>query len=307
MGLDRRLDVYYNMMIEGIVITPSDKDHGFVRHTSSGKTMTLTTIQFEKQGKIGIVHLNRPQRMNAVNETMYRDIQAVLNTTRSGDDIRVLLLTGSVYRKNGQKKQAFCAGADLKEHATGRRDRQQQRQYIELAHETTRQLFAYPKPTIAAINGPARGAGVEMALNCDLILMADTATLALTETGLGTFVGGGISAHLPAVVGVMQAKAMIFTGKVVGGQEAVRLGLALATTPVEKLMDLALGLAREISEKAPLSIRLAKTGLQSKVEKDLSSTLKFETEAILSSMETDDWHEGIRSFIEKRKPVYRGK
>jgi enoyl-CoA hydratase len=269
--------------------------------------MSLTTIRFEKKEKIGIIRLNRPHRMNAVNESMYGEIQKVLTDTESDNAVRVLILTGSVYKKDNRMKQAFCAGADLKEHSSGRRSKNQQRVYIELAHETTRRIYEYPKPTIAAVNGPARGAGVEMALNCDFLLMAHTATVALTETGLGTFVGGGITAHLPAIVGLMRAKDLIYTGKVLTGKEAVKMGLALASVPVDDLMDCTLDLARTISEKAPISLGYAKKRLQDTGATDLRAVLKNETEAILSCMETEDWREGIRSFIEKRKPQYKGK
>lgn len=269
--------------------------------------MDFTTIKFDKKGSIGIIRLNRPERMNAVNEAMYKEIQMVLKNTKTKNDVRVLIITGSVLRKGKVIKQAFCAGADLKEHSASKRNKTQRRKYIELAHETTRLIYKYPKPVIAAINGAARGAGVEMALNCDFIFMADTATLAFTETSLGTFVGGGVTSHLPSIVGITKAKELIYTGRVIDGKEAFEMGIALKSVPVKGLFNHAVALAKELSEKAPHSLKLAKERLQSAKLLDIKIVLKHETEAILSCMETKDWHEGIRAFIEKRKPIYKGK
>ena len=269
--------------------------------------MTTTTIHYEQKDQVGIITLNRPQCMNAVNETMYAEIREILKAKKNDDSTRVLVFTGSVYQKADVRKPVFCAGADLKEHNSGKRSRAQQREYITRAHQTTRMLYEFPKVTIAAINGPARGAGVELALNCDFVVMAEEATLAFTETGLGTFVGGGVTVHLPAIIGLMKAKELIYTGKIIDGREAFRMGLALKSVPLENLMGTVMSLARDLSEKAPLSMKMAKIRLQNSKFQNLDKTLEYETEAILSCMKTDDWHEGIRSFIEKRKPVYRGK
>ena len=269
--------------------------------------MQATTIRYEQKGYVGIITLNRPQRMNAVNEAMYTEIQRVLENKKEDENTRVLVITGSVYRKADAIKPVFCAGADLKEHASGNRNPSRQKEYITLAHQTTRMVYEFPKVTIAAINGPARGAGVELALNCDFVVMSDEATLAFTETGLGTFVGGGVTYHLPSIVGLMRAKELIYTGKIIDGGEAFGMGLALKSVPPGNLMETVMSLARDLAEKAPLSMKLAKTRLQGAMQQDLQETLEYETDAILSLMKTDDWHEGIRSFMEKRKPVYKGR
>ena len=152
--------------------------------------MGYTTIEFDLEDGIGIIRLNRPHRMNAVIEEMYTEIQQVLKAAETDPAVRAVILTGSVREKNGVAKQAFCAGADLKKHAAGDRTEAQKRKYIMLGQHATRALYEFSKPTIAAVNGPARGAGVEMALNCDFVFMAHDATVALTETSLGTFIGG---------------------------------------------------------------------------------------------------------------------
>ncbi|MCD6293515.1 MAG: enoyl-CoA hydratase/isomerase family protein, partial [Deltaproteobacteria bacterium] len=176
--------------------------------------MAFETVLYEKSGDIGVLKLNRPERMNAVIEQMYLDIQAVPAEAQNDAHVRVLVLTGTVRKGSKGAKQAFCAGADLKKHAVGDRTLWQKREYILLAHETTRKIYEFPKPVIVAVNGPARGAGAEMALNGDFMFMADTATIAFPETGLATCVGGGATYHLPQLVGMMRAKELIFTGRI---------------------------------------------------------------------------------------------
>jgi enoyl-CoA hydratase len=269
--------------------------------------MTYDTIKFQKDGYVGIISLDRPERMNAVIEEMYIEIQDVLGLARSDESIRALMLTGSVLKKGNVEKQAFCAGADLKKHATGERTHLQKREYILLAHETTRMIYEFPKPIIAAVNGPARGAGSEMAMNCDFIFMAEEATIAFPETGLGTFVGGGVTYHLPRIVGLTKAKELVYSGMVIDGKEAVQLGLALRCFPVNELSEKTKAFAEELAVRAPVSMGLAKKRLQQSPALDIETVIHLEAEAILTCMDTEDWHEGIRSFNEKRKPEYKGK
>jgi len=268
--------------------------------------MSYRTIELGVERRVATLRLARPERMNAVNEEMYREIGEALEQTGSRADVRVLVLTGSVLERDGVAKQAFCAGADLKEHAAGTRGREERRAYILLAHETARMLHQYPKPTIAAVNGPARGAGAELALCCDFILMAEEATLAFPETGLGTFVGGGATYHLPRLVGAARAKELVYTGRVLDGPGAARIGLALRSVPVERLAGVTADLAREMAERAPLSMALAKRHLQESDRGDLATALRLEAEAILTCMETKDWKEGVRAFAERRKPQFTG-
>lgn len=267
--------------------------------------MAYETVVYERQDGVGILRLNRPERMNAVIEQLYLDIQSVLIEAEKDDQVRALILTGSVRPKDG--KQAFCAGADLKEHKKGERTAWQKREYILLAHETTRLLYVFPKPVIVAVNGPARGAGSEMALNGDFLLMSDNASIAFPETGLGTFVGGGVTSHLGKLIGRQKAKELVFTGRVLDGQAAVAMGLALKSVPVAELMPTALELAATMAKKAPISMRFAKTILNQAESLDLQTALMIEAEAILACMTTEDWREGIVAFAEKRTPKYYGR
>ncbi len=269
--------------------------------------MAFETVLYEKGDFIGTLRLNRPDRMNAVIEQMYLDIQSVLTEARRDEAVRVLILTGTVRKSPKGDKQAFCAGADLKKHGSGDRTPWQKREYIFLAHETTRMLYEFPKPVIVAVNGPARGAGTEMALNGDFIFMADTATIAFPETSLATCVGGGVTCHLGQLVGIMRARELIYTGRVVDGKEAVDLGLALKSPPVERLLPETISFGEALAEKAPVSMALSKALIRQAPYRDLETVLLAESEAILACMNTEDWHEGIRSFSEKRKPEFKGR
>lgn len=267
----------------------------------------LETLLYSKENGIGVIRLNRPERMNAVIEQMYLDLQTVLSEAEEDPEVRVLILTGTVWKREKGDKQAFCAGADLKKHSKGDRTPLEKRRYILMAHETTRRIYEFPKPIIAAINGPARGAGSEMAVNCDFIFIADTASIGFPETGLGTFVGGGVTYHLSRILGMVKAKELIYTGRILTGNEAVEVGLAFRSFPIEKLMTEALTFASTLSEKAPISMAFAKEQIQKAGNRSLDTALQLEADAILACMNTEDWHEGVKAFAEKRTPIYKGK
>jgi enoyl-CoA hydratase len=266
-----------------------------------------STVKHERDRGTLVLRLNRPERMNAVNEEMYQEMMELLHTYQDDPQVRAVILTGSVRIKEGAAKQAFCAGADLKKHGAGERTHAQKRKYIELAHEVTRLLYRYPKPVIAAVNGPARGAGAEMALACDFIIMSDEASIAFPETGLGTFVGGGVTLHLPRLVGLMKAKELIYTGRILDAAAAVDLGIALYSRPMDVFMDSVKEFAAGIAQKAPLPIKMAKKFLQDSPGLELETVLQLEADAILACMDTEDWQEGIDAFAQKRNPVYRGR
>jgi enoyl-CoA hydratase len=271
------------------------------------KTMGFDTIELIAEPPLATIRLNRPERMNAVIEAMYLEIQEALAAVRGDPQLRGVIVTGSVLRRDGVEKQAFCAGADLKAHASGARNPQQRREYVLLAHETLRLIYEFPMPVIAAVNGPARGAGAELALACDFLLMAEDATLAFPEIGLGTFVGGGVTYLLPRQIGLGRAKELVYTGRVLNGPAAVELGLALACFPLSRLLEESRRLARGLADKAPISIAMAKRHLQRAPDLDYVTALHREAEAVLTCMNTSDWREGLRAFAEKRKPRFTGK
>ena len=244
--------------------------------------------------------------MNAVNEDMYKELYGVLNRFIYDVRVKVVIITGCSRIKNGVEKQAFCAGADMKEHSEGRRSFDQKRNYIEEAHSVVGFIYKYPKPTIAAINGPARGAGVEMALACDFVIMEEEATIAFPETSLGSFVGGGVTYILPRNIGLMKAKELIYNGRILNGREAVELGISLKCYYIDNFMENVFNFAEDLAKKAPISVKKAKSLIQDSYKLDVEDALNLETEVILECMETEDWKEGVNSFIENREPKYKG-
>jgi enoyl-CoA hydratase len=245
--------------------------------------------------------------MNAVVEALYRDLGSALDALEADPEVRAIVLTGSPRIRDGVEKPAFCAGADLKEHGSGRRDAAARRAYIEAAHRTVGRVFEFPKPVIAAVGGPARGAGTELALACDLVLVADEASLGLPEVSLGTSVGGGLTWILPRLVGLARAKELVYTGRVVIGREAVTLGLATRSVPAADLLAVARELATTLARQAPISMGHAKRLLHASDGQGYDASLDAETEAILDCMDTEDWAEGVRAFAERRAPRYRGR
>jgi enoyl-CoA hydratase len=256
-------------------------------------------ILFGVESGVAEIRLNRPHRLNAVVEGLYRDILSALDAALTDVTVRVIVLTG--------EGRAFCVGADLKEHKDGARTPLQRRQYLELANAVCARVYAAEKPVIAAVNGFAFGAGAEMALSCDFIVMKDTAEIGFPELSLGTFIGGGISHVLPRLVGLVTARELIFTGRRINGVEAKAIGLVSRVADEAAFTTEVRSLATKIGGNAPLSMALAKDHLNRGSSRDFYSTQITELEGVRACMVTEDWSEGIRAFAEKRAPIFTGK
>lgn len=252
----------------------------------------------ERKDQTAILTLNRPEVMNSFNFAMLRGLQEKIDAVRFDPDIRVVIITGA-----GDK--AFCAGADLKERAT--LSDIQVKEFI----FTIRNLFTaveyLPKPVIAAVNGVALGGGTELALACDIRIAASSATMGLTETRLAIIPGAGGTQRLPRLVGRGKAKELIFTGRRVGADEALQIGLVNKVVPSEKLMEACLEMAAMICETGPIAIQQAKYAINYGLETDLHTGLAIESNAYWITIPTEDRLEGLAAFREKRKPVYKGK
>lgn len=252
----------------------------------------------ERKDQTAILTLNRPEVMNSFNFAMLRGLQEKIDALRFDPDIRVVIITGA-----GDK--AFCAGADLKERAT--LSDIQVKEFI----YTIRNLFTaveyLPKPVIAAVNGVALGGGTELALACDIRIAASSATMGLTETRLAIIPGAGGTQRLPRLVGRGKAKELIFTGRRVGADEALQIGLVNKVVAPEKLMEACLEMAAMICETGPIAIQQAKYAINYGLETDLHTGLAIESNAYWITIPTEDRLEGLAAFREKRKPVYKGK
>lgn len=254
----------------------------------------------ERRGAIHLLTLNRPHRLNAVSPELYRGLDRALRELARDPDVRAVVLTGA--------ERAFCVGADLKAHGEREPDDAFRRRYVFLAQKVNLRLQRLPVPVVAAVNGHAIGAGLELALSADLIVVADEAKLRLPEVALGTLFGGGVSYTLPARVGMTRARELLLLSRFVRGAEAAEMGLANRAVPAEQVLPVALEWARELAESAaPTSLRLARELLREAPGRSTEATLRAEGEGLLTCMGTEDWAEGVRAFHERRPPNYRGR
>lgn len=253
-------------------------------------------LKKEKDGVI-LLTLNRPEVMNSLSFDLLRALQQEVEAIRFMTDVRVVIITGS-----GEK--AFCSGADLKERAT--MNPAQVKEYI----LTIRNLFTaieyMNKPVIAAVNGIALGGGTELALASDIRIVSKTAVMGLTETRLAIIPGAGGTQRLPRLVGKGKAKELIFTGRRVGAEEALAIGLANQICEPDQLLSEAGKMAAMILETGPIAIEQAKYAINYGLETDLSTGLAIESNAYWVCIPTQDRLEGLAAFREKRKPVYKG-
>jgi enoyl-CoA hydratase/carnithine racemase len=255
------------------------------------------TVQFRKEGQIGILTLDRPEVYNCLNLETLQTMRRLIADIALDREIRALIVTGA-----GDK--AFCAGADLKERRT--MSEQQVQLFVRTIRDTFSELEKLPKPVIAAINGVALGGGTELALACDLRVLSASAQMGLTETSLGIIPGAGGTQRLPRLIGKGKAKELIFTARRVQPEEALAIGLVNRVVPAEDVMDAAMQLAEEIAANAPIALAQAKYAIDFGLEADLATGLAIESNAYQVLIPTKDRLEGLEAFKEKRKPVYRG-
>lgn len=251
----------------------------------------------ERHGPVTVLKLNRPDKMNALSFPTLLMLREAIEALRFDPEVRVVIVTGS-----GEK--AFSAGADLKERAG--MTPVQVKEFIRTIRDTFTAIEDLGKPVIAAVNGVALGGGTELALACDIRLAADTATLGLTETGLGIIPGAGGTQRLPRLVGKGKAKELIFTARKVSAAEAREIGLVEQVFPADRLLDEALAMAEQIAQNGPVAVEQAKYAINAGFETDLKTGLLFESRAYDVIIPTKDRLEGLAAFREKRKPVYLG-
>jgi len=244
------------------------------------------------------VTLNRPQSANAMNTQMGLDMLAVFDGLCADPAaFRCVVLTGA-----GEK--VFCAGGDLKQR-NGMTDAQWQAQHL-IFERQVRAMLACPIPMIAAVNGAAFAGGLEMVLCCDFAYAAEHARFALTEVTLGIMPGAGGTQNLPRTVGIRRAKEILLTGRPFSAAQAFEWGLVNRVCAADALMGEVLETAAVIAGNAPISTRQIKHAVNTGMQMDLASALAFEIEAYNRMVPTEDRHEGVRAFNEKRKPVFRG-
>lgn len=259
-------------------------------------------LLYEVKDAVATLTLNRPDRLNALGDTLRDDLHDAVLRASADPDVRVMVITGA--------GKGFCSGGDVKAMNEAKEAGAARPVAEKVAPLRDRVLLAMrdaPQPIIAAVNGAAAGAGMNLALGCDIRLASTAARFGQTFTRRGLHPDWGGTYFLPRLVGMAKAAELIFTGDMIDAAEALRLGIVSALYAPEELMLAAYDLARRIAAGPPVAIRLAKRALYHNLETDLRGGLEFETFAQNICFETEDAREGIRAFVDKRPPQFKGR
>jgi enoyl-CoA hydratase len=252
-------------------------------------------IQVEREEAVALVTIDRQEALNALDVATLTTLRDRLRELAEAEDVRSVILTGA-----GEK--AFVAGANIK--YMSRLDVDQAKEWGALGHEAGRLLETMPKPTIAAINGFALGGGCELALACDIRYASTSAKLGQPEVNLGIIPGWGGTQRLARVCGLGVAKELIFTGRIVAADEALRIDLVNAVH--DPVLDKAREVAQLLASKSPIALRLMKGLANRALGGDHGANLDSEAETFGELFASDDAKEGMTAFVEKREPVFRG-
>ena len=254
------------------------------------------TIIVTREDTIGIVQLNRPSVLNALNETLLTELGDALRELDEDPSCRCIVLTGN--------EKAFAAGADIKEAFVGVTPVSMLAQDLTTKWEVIRRIKT---PIIAAVSGFALGGGCELAMICDIIVASETARFGQPEINLGIIPGAGGTQRLTRAVGKWVANEIILTGRFVSAAEAKAIGLVAQVYPAASWLDDAKALARTIAEKAPVAARLATEAVDLAWNSTLDAGLEFERKAFYLLFATEDKNEGVDAFVNKRKPQFKGR
>lgn len=257
--------------------------------------MKFENVIVEQDGAIGVVTLNRPQALNALSYGLVKDLSIAMQELDQDSEVRVIIVTG------GDK--VFAAGADIKEMAD--RGPFDERIRERLAYRD--QINKIAKPVIAAVSGFALGGGCELAMSCDVIVASETARFGQPEVNLGIIPGSGGTQRLTHLLGKHRAMELVLTGDMLTATDAERLGLVNRVVPVELLLEEAKSIAKKIAAKPMLAVQAAKEAVLKAANLPLNEALEFERKAFYLLFASEDRTEGMKAFLEKRKPEFKGR
>ena len=257
--------------------------------------MPYELILTETRGRVGLVTLNRPRAMNALNNQLMGEVMDALEAFDRNDAVGAMVITGN--------KKAFAAGADIKEMADRSVEEMIDRDHVAVFGR----IRTIQKPIIAAVSGWALGAGCEVALSCDLIVASESARFGQPEINIGVIPGAGGTQRLTRAVGKVIAMEMILNDRRLTAGEACQFGMVNRVVPVESYLEEALELAEEIAARAPVAVRAAKKMINQAFERTLAEGLAAEKQEFYNLFATEDQKEGMQAFIEKRRPEWRGR
>lgn len=257
-------------------------------------------ILVERDGNLGWLRINRPERLNALAGDMRDRIDQALQELDANDDVRCVAITGV--------GRAFCTGGDVRSMAelAEAADVEGFRALVEAGVRVIKRIDGMQKPVIAAVNGAAAGAGASLALACDLRIASQKSSIGLTFTRIGLHPDWGGAYFLPRLIGSAVAAELVFTGGMINARRAERLGLVNKVVPADELEGAVKGLAGQIAGGPPAVIADAKRTLRRSLAADLDEILAMETEAQLRAFESEDFSEGVQAFLEKRSPHFGG-
>ena len=257
--------------------------------------MDYQHIRAEREDVLGLIFLDRPSVLNALSRELVSELMECLNQMDHEERIRVIILAGN--------EKAFAAGADIEEMA----ERSTVDMVVDNPLGVWDAIHRIEKPIIAAVSGFALGGGCELAMACDMIVASETARFGQPEINLGVIPGAGGTQMLPRTIGKYRAMEMILGGEPMVADEACRRGLVNRVVPVELCLEEAKKLGREIAAKPPLAVRLAKQSVRMALETSLDEGLRYERKNFYLLFSTSDQKEGMRAFLEKRKPRFTGR
>ena len=248
-------------------------------------------VTYEQEGFVGVVTINRPKALNALNSGVLEELEATFDQVDL-ETTRVIILTGA-----GTK--SFVAGADIAEMST--LTKEEGEAFGKKGNDVFRKIETFPLPVIAAVNGFALGGGCEISMSCDIRICSENAVFGQPEVGLGITPGFGGTQRLARIIGIGKAKEMIYSASNIKAEEAYRIGLVNAVYPQEELMDMAKKLANKIARNAPIAVRACKSAMNEGLDVDMDKAIVVEEKAFGSCFETEDQVEGMKAFLEKRK------
>ncbi len=257
--------------------------------------MSYTHLLLTKESGYAVVQFNRPEVLNAINIQLMVELVDALEMLDKDDEVRCIVLTGN--------EKAFAAGADIKEMADASATEMLQRDQF-ARWDRIRKI---KKPLIAAVSGFALGGGCELMMTCDIVVVSESAKIGQPEINLGVIPGAGGTQRLTRAVGKVKAMEMVLTGKTIGAQEALEWGLINKVVPVEYYLQEAKDLAKEIAEKAPVAVKLAKESVLKAFDTTIEGGLEFERKNFYLLFSSEDQKEGMKAFVEKRKAEWKGK
>ena len=256
-----------------------------------------STLLFEQKGPIGIVKVNRPEALNALNATVLEELSDIFCEIGSDDSVGIVILTG--------EGRAFVAGADIA--AMKEMSAIEGREFMKKGQAVMNKIEAFSKPVIAAVNGFALGGGCELAMACDFRFASEKAKFGQPEVNLGIIPGFGGTQRLPRLVGKGMAKMLIFSAEMINAEQAREIGLVEKVFPAEELLAETEKFAELIASKAPIAVKLSKVAINNGMDVDLSTGVNFEAEASVTPFGSDDRIEGMGAFLEKRAAGFKNK